>query len=166
MRDTSESPFVSWTVGQFGSDMTFKKITFVLVPAPVGKHYEEIVGTMCHICTSHVDMKRVCRKIMSTPDGMSCCHKCDRGQKSNDPLGICINPEHMWNGTHKENMEDMARKRRGTAGKVWTDEQRRGLSIVRTGKKHPCKSWTLEQKQQQSQRMLGKKRGSYKKKNT
>ena len=41
------------------------------------------------------------------PDGLECCHRCD-----NKP---CCNPAHLFIGTHKQNMEDMAKKGRGNA---------------------------------------------------
>lgn len=44
----------------------------------------------------------------SIPKGMVVRHKCD-----ND---LCINPEHLEIGTHKENMEDMSLRGRSTRG--------------------------------------------------
>lgn len=39
------------------------------------------------------------------PDGMCVCHTCD--------VSLCVNPNHLFVGSHKDNSDDMFRKKRG-----------------------------------------------------
>lgn len=44
------------------------------------------------------------QNIGNIPDGKFICHSCDNR--------VCINPSHLFLGTHKENMKDMVDKKR------------------------------------------------------
>jgi len=43
------------------------------------------------------------------PDGLLICHSCDNPK--------CVNPSHLWAGTHQENTDDMMRKKRNYSPK-------------------------------------------------
>lgn len=47
------------------------------------------------------------------PDGMEVCHTCDNRK--------CINPEHLFVGTRKDNAEDMSKKGRALRGERGTN---------------------------------------------
>ncbi|WP_103035281.1 HNH endonuclease signature motif containing protein [Castellaniella caeni] len=61
------------------------------------------------------------------PAGMLLCHGCD------NPL--CVNPEHMFVGTHEQNMADMVEKGRSTKGRPFSDGHRFHLSVAGRGRK-------------------------------
>lgn len=61
------------------------------------------------------------------PKGMDVCHNCPDGD---NPL--CVNPAHLWLGTHSDNMRDMSKKgRAGMSGAKLSEDQVREIRIRR-----------------------------------
>lgn len=55
------------------------------------------------------------------PEGLNICHSCDRG--------FCVNPDHLFLGTQKENVQDMHDKGRYRGG--WSRAaQSKGLAVT------------------------------------
>ena len=59
------------------------------------------------------------------PDDILVCHTCD--------VRACINPAHLWLGTHKDNSDDMMRKQRG----AWHSKKPEHLAYWHDGDKNP-----------------------------
>ena len=55
----------------------------------------------------------------SLPAEMHVCHKCD--------VRLCVNPDHLFLGTHMDNMRDMKAKKRGAVG------ERHGMARLTEG---------------------------------
>ena len=84
------------------------------------------------------------------PDGALVCHSCD--------VRVCVNPDHLWLGTHKDNTRDMlkkgrARDRRGSKNKAakLSDAAiidiratyKRPVDAARLAEKHGCSIQTV-----------------------
>ena len=54
------------------------------------------------------------------PDGLCVCHSCD--------TSLCLNPEHLWLGTHQQNMQDMRLKGRSSGASATHCKQGHPLS--------------------------------------
>lgn len=66
------------------------------------------------------------------PEGLWVLHRCDNP--------VCVRPDHLFLGTHHDNMADMRRKGRGPSRTAWCLAN---PTLVMRGERHPCAKLTV-----------------------
>lgn len=89
-------------------------------------HWSGSVGNHGYGVFNHANVHYVTHRaayiefIGPIPEGLYVCHKCD--------VKICVNPDHLFVGSHQDNVMDMVRKRRNY--RKLTDEEVRQIRSI------------------------------------
>jgi predicted XRE-type DNA-binding protein len=90
-------------------------------------HVEGDIGYGAHRFSYEIHFGKI-------PEGMYVCHKCD--------TPMCVNPDHLFVGTHKDNMKDMVQKNRSFHGR---GENKKGRAKLTNKQADQIRSMKLSQ---------------------